>query len=89
LKTRSHMHAAWRRPAPRDPRTPEEWQESADIAQWGLTLDAARQYGLVTGGPVVNVDRCQEILDRAAEKGIRPRSDAIERMMTSTAGATS
>lgn len=62
------------------PGTPAEWQDAADAAHFFLLLDAARQYGLVTGGPGVNVDRCVAILDLAAARGIRPRPDAIERL---------
>jgi hypothetical protein len=38
-------------------------------------IDACRQYGLLTGGPKVNSDRCIEILDRAKAKGIEPRKE--------------
>lgn len=35
---------------PRDPRTPEEWQNAADAADALLKNDSAKVYGLVTGG---------------------------------------
>ena len=60
-------------PLPRDPRTRREWQEAVDCAHELLVLDSARQYGLITGGPEANVDRCLEIIDKAARKGIRPK----------------
>ena len=63
------------------PQTREEWQDAADCADWALALDSARQYGLVTGGPRVYVERCEGILKLAAERGIRPHPDAIERVM--------
>lgn len=31
----------------RDPLTPEEWQEAADLAELMLHIDSARQYGLI------------------------------------------
>lgn len=64
-----------------DPQTHDEWQAAADSAEALLLLDSARQYGLLTGGPKVNVDRAQEILDAAAKLGITPRPDAAERFV--------
>jgi hypothetical protein len=52
-----------------------------DMAEACLALDSARLYGLVTGGPKVNVDRCEELLERGRARGTRPRKDAIERFM--------
>jgi len=56
-----------------EPETPEQWQYCVDGASLGLHLDAARQYGLVTGGPGIDVGRCTELLRRGAERGFRPR----------------
>lgn len=57
---------------PDDPHTPHEWQQAADAADFLLLLDAAQQYGLITGGEGVHVDRCTQILERAADRGIFP-----------------
>lgn len=57
---------------PEDPKTPEEWQDAANGASYWLAVDAARKYGLLTGGPDVDVARCEEILARAALWGITP-----------------
>jgi len=57
------------------PRTPEQWQFAVDGAYACLLLDSARQYGLVTGGPHVKVDRCVELLARGAAKGFVPDED--------------
>jgi hypothetical protein len=59
-------------PLPRDPRTPREWQAAADAAYLMLTLDSCRQYGLIEGGPEIDCERCEAILERAAKKGIKP-----------------
>jgi hypothetical protein len=56
----------------RDPSTPEEWQEAADMAEFLLLLDGCRQYGLVDGGPEAHVERCCRILTEAARRGIFP-----------------
>lgn len=66
---------------PADPVHPEEWQEAVDAAKALLALEAARLYGLVTGGPVVNVRRCEEILDQGRTLGYVPSADAVERFI--------
>lgn len=62
----------------REPKTAEEWQDAVDAANYLLCLDAARQFGLVTGGPTINAKRCRELLDRGRERGVIPYSDAPE-----------
>jgi hypothetical protein len=64
------------RPVPtrRDPQSPDEWQDAVDAADLLLLLDACRQYGLVEGGPEVNIARCNELLAEGAERGIFPSS---------------
>lgn len=68
-------------PRKRNPRTRKEWQAAIDAATGALALDSARQYGLVRGGPRVNVERCLEVLDAAKKKGMAASADAIERFM--------
>lgn len=69
-----------------DPRTIAEWQVAVDGAEALLGLDAARQYGLVTGGPKCNAARCREILDRGAKIGVKPESDCFERLVAELNG---
>jgi len=54
------------------PRTPAQWQQAVNGAEFFLLVESARQYGLIEGGPGVNADRCAEILRRGAARGIRP-----------------
>lgn len=68
-----------RRVRTQDPQTRGEWQDAADAAHVLLTIDAARQYGLIEGGPECNQERCIEILRLAKRRGIRPAKDCIER----------
>jgi hypothetical protein len=63
------------------PRTTVEWQEAVDAAEACLALESARMYGLVTGGPEVNVERAQALLINGGKRGIYPRPDAIERFI--------
>jgi len=62
-----------------DPTAPQEWQEAVDSARVMLALASARFYGLVEGGPTVDVTRCEEILARGAALGYLPAPDAVER----------
>ena len=53
-------------------RLKKEWQEAVDLANFYLLLDSCRQYGSVTGGPKINVDRCVEIIQEGKKRGISP-----------------
>ncbi len=64
---------------PQDPRGDAEWQNAADAAQALLAVDAAGAYGLITGGPDVDIEGCSDLLARASLRGITPAKDAIER----------
>jgi hypothetical protein len=70
----------------RQPTSDHEWQEAVDLAEGALSLHDARLYGLVTGGPAVNVARCREILRLGAARGIHPAPNAVERFITDTEG---
>ncbi len=62
----------------RDPATDSEW-ELAAVGAAGLRLIAdAQTYGLIAGGLEINVDRCDEILDAARERGIVPTQQEAE-----------
>ncbi len=62
----------------RDPKTPAEWRVAAAFAQACLAIDSARQYGLITGGPGVNVGRCLEVLERAKARDVVPTRKEID-----------
>jgi hypothetical protein len=70
------------------PNTPEEWQAAVDAAEGFLQLDSCRQYGLLAGGPEVNVERCVELLELGAAKGFRPVADAAERLVGELLGSS-
>jgi hypothetical protein len=85
------LHLDVRRAPPvNDPRTPEQWQDAVDAAEGALRLHAARMYGLVKGGPGVDVVRCVEILEAGRARGVTPAPDAVERFIRelSTGGST-
>lgn len=69
-----------------DPETPHQWQEAVDIAQGFLVLESARLFGLVKGGPKVNVDRCEYILAEGRKRGYLPATDAAEKVAIALAG---
>jgi hypothetical protein len=62
----------------RRPKTSVEWQEAVDAAHGALALDSARAFGLVKGGPTVNVDRCDKILADGRARGFLPRPNSVE-----------
>lgn len=53
----------------------EERQDVVNQAQFLLELDACRQYGLIKGGPEINLDRCLEALAIGKELGVQPTRD--------------
>lgn len=57
----------------KNPRNQKEWQEAVDLAHFHLLLESARQYGLVEGGPCVNVERCEQLLAGGRQLGLTPR----------------
>jgi hypothetical protein len=66
---------------PRQPRTTKEWQEAVDLAKFFLSLDGARKYGFVTGGPeIIDIERCTEILKQGRCRGVRPSPGCVERL---------
>lgn len=62
----------------RDPRTPAEWQQAVDAAAAVRAIEDCRLYGLFTGGPRANVERCDWILSEGAQRGYRPSRPAGE-----------
>lgn len=61
-----------------DPQTPAEWQECVDFAHAFLLIESAREYGLITGGPVIDTARCETMLARGKALGYEPRdTDAV------------
>jgi hypothetical protein len=63
-----------------DPTTPEQWQHAVDLADWYMHVDAARAYGLIRTEMQIDVERCHQLLDRGAARGITPSKDAPEKL---------
>ena len=61
-----------------DPQTAAEWQDAVDGAAGFRAIEDARMYGLIQGGPKVDIARCDEILERGAARGITPSRNPIE-----------
>lgn len=55
-------------------------QDGVDAAHALLELDSMRQYGLLEGGPTVNIERCYWMLERGKMYGVKPRADATLRL---------
>jgi len=71
---------------PACPSTPGEWQDAVDLAEFFTHLESARQYGLVTGGPEINLDRCRQLLNDGLRRGVRPRPGCVERIAATWPG---
>ena len=56
----------------RTPNTPQEWQESVWLADLCLRLELARDYGMIEGGPIIDIERCKAILQQGAKLGYHP-----------------
>ena len=69
----------------KDPQSPEEWQEAVNLAHMWRMVEAARLFGLVTGGPKVNVARCDEIIERGKKHGIKPQDAVVGQMIAAHA----
>lgn len=61
----------------KEPRTRREWQEAVDGAAGLRVIGDCMMYGLITG-PEINVARCDDILSRGAERGVRPSRPDVE-----------
>lgn len=59
------------------PITREDWRHAATLAETMLDIDCAQRYGLMAGGPAVDVARCTDIVRQARRLGIVPRSDDV------------
>jgi len=62
----------------KDPQNPIEWQAAVDAAEAYLLFDSATKYGLVRGGPVVNVHRCEYLLAKGKERGVVPLRENVD-----------
>lgn len=61
-----------------EPQTDAEWQDAVNAAEACLLLESARRYGLVTGGPGVDVDRCEHILAGGRARQIVPTDAGVD-----------
>jgi hypothetical protein len=59
---------------PLEPSTETEWQVCADVANVALTLDMARNFGLIDDQGRPNVNLCAKRLREALDRGITPRT---------------
>ena len=59
-------------------KTPEEWQIAVNGALGLRTIADCKMYGLLEGGPKINVLRCDDIIKRGIEQGIQPSASAVD-----------
>jgi hypothetical protein len=61
-----------------DPQTPEQWQDAVDGAAGFIAIESCKMYGLMKGGPKIDLARCKQILEHGAAKGITPSKSDTE-----------
>ena len=61
-----------------DPQTPEEWRVVAQMAAGLRLIEDARLYGFLVGGPTIDVERVDDVIDRARELGLAPTVDEAQ-----------
>lgn len=54
------------------PQNRTEWQDAVNAAAGCRALADCHMYGLITGGPQINVARCDEMLEQGRRLGIHP-----------------
>lgn len=68
------------------PVTPSEWREGVNAASTMLAVAIAQRYGLMRGGPVVDVEACTVMLKRGKRLGYLPRTEALDGYIRTLAG---
>lgn len=63
---------------PKEPQTPEEWQQAVDVAAGARCIADCKMYGLIAGGPRIDIERADNLLARGREQGIEPSRPAHE-----------
>lgn len=71
----------------RNPTTSGEWQQAVNLASALLLIDSAKQYGLVHGGPEIDVPRCEELLQRGRELQVLPVKAGVDAAILGFSGS--
>ncbi len=61
------------------PITEADWQMAVDAAAACLSIESARQFGLIIGGPEVDIERCTQIVAQGIDLGITASPGAAAR----------
>jgi hypothetical protein len=56
----------------KEPKTRAEWQEAVDAAAAARVVADCMMYGLLVGGPTINVERCDQIIERGQAREVYP-----------------
>jgi hypothetical protein len=62
----------------KNPTTPAEWQECVDLCTGLRMIADCTMYGLIEGGPKIDVRRCDDLLRRGKLRGYRPSRPAAD-----------
>jgi len=61
-----------------EPHTLGQWQDAVDAAQGCLASELVRALGFTSGGPLVDVARCAQMIEEGRERGVTPSENAIK-----------
>ena len=67
--------------APIMPSTDAEWREACNLAFTYIRIDAARAYGLISGGPTIDVARCEHIIVEGKRRGIESDEASFRKLL--------
>jgi hypothetical protein len=56
--------------APQDPVTDAEWRDAVLAAAALRQIHDCKLYGLIEGGPDINVERCDELIEKGRARGV-------------------
>lgn len=66
---------------------PDELRTVAILAEVYLRIESARLYGLIDGGPEIDVERCEELIGMAHDAGHEWSEDEIDAAIPEVLGA--
>jgi hypothetical protein len=62
----------------RNPKTHAEWQDAVDAAAACRAIADCIMYGILAGGPKIDVARCDHILKNGLARGVRPSKPTVD-----------
>jgi hypothetical protein len=64
-----------------EPETTKEWQEAVNLAELYSLVDSAIKYGLIDYSGKINIERCDDILERGRKRNIYPVKAQVDQLI--------